>query len=558
MSGVRFLKSQGHPAKGWIRLKVLFSLLNTVFFIIQAYYLASIAEIIYLQQHAFSTITPFILVILLCISIRSFLTYWKERMGIHAADTVKTALRKNCFDHILEQGSAINQHYKTAELSTIIVDQIETTTDFYANYLPQMLLVALIPLILLAVIYPFNWLAATLLLITAPLIPLFMALIGWGAKAANERNFKALARLGNQFLDSLQGMAILKLYNQTAQKTTELEQSAKTFRVKTMEVLRIAFLSSAVLEFFSAISIALLATYLGLSFLGHLNIGYYGHQPTLKIALFILLLAPEFYLPLRQLGTFYHAKQQALSVAENIMQLLSIKQQQATNMLRLKEETFERLEFHQVSLRYPKNDYNSLENINLILTAGQHIAILGDSGAGKTTFLNLVLGLIQPTVGYISINDYKMTEIEPSTWQSQLSWLGQQPQLFPGTLANNLRLANPHATDTELLEACHLAQLDELILTEARGLNLLIGENNAGLSGGEAQRVALARMYLKPAPIMILDEPTANLDDRNTELLHHSLQQMMKSKTVLISTHKKETARLAKRVIVIREGRMIP
>lgn len=556
MSGLKFLKAQGCVAKNWIRLKILLGVINTLLFIVQAYCLASIAEIIYIQQCAYETIFPLVFIILVCITVRAFVSYYKERMGCYAGDAVKTTLRKHCFSHVLEQGAAINQHYNTAELTTILIDQIETTVDFYANYLPQMYLVGFIPLTLLIAIYPFNWLAATLLLLTAPLIPLFMALAGWGAKAANERNFKALARLGNQFLDSLKGMAILKLYNQSDKKITELEQSAKTFRVKTMEVLRIAFLSSAVLEFFSAISIALLATYLGLSFLGHLNIGYYGHQPTLKIALFILLLAPEFYLPLRQLGVFYHAKQQALSAAENLIQLLSVKYE---NTMRLCQGTFTHLEYHNVSLRYPQNDYNSLENINLTITAGEHVVIWGKSGAGKTSFLNLLLGLISPTTGYISINAQTKEEQDSSKqseWQAQLSWLGQQPLLFPGTLASNLRLANPQATDAELLTACRLAQLDELILKQADGLNLVIGENNAGLSGGEAQRVALARMYLKPSSIMILDEPTANLDEKNTELLHRSLQEMMKTKTVIISTHKRETANLAKRIITLHEGRV--
>ncbi|MFN7097494.1 MAG: ATP-binding cassette domain-containing protein, partial [Gammaproteobacteria bacterium] len=240
------------------------------------------------------------------------------------------------------------------------------------------------------------------------MIPIFMALVGWSAKSANERNFKALARLSNQFLDLLKGMAILQLNGQIRAKTIELEQSSEQYRKKTMEVLRIAFLSSAVLEFFSAIAIAMLATYLGLSLLGDLHIGYYGQQPSLKIALFILLLAPEFYLPLRQLGNFYHAKQQAVIVGERLANC-----QQALIKSSFKQDTapfhtrchFSTLRFQNVSMKYDVNDYNSLVDINLEITAGEHIAIVGQSGAGKTTLLNLMLGFILPNNGIITIDD---------------------------------------------------------------------------------------------------------------------------------------------------------
>ncbi len=554
---LHFLKSQVLPAKPWINLKIFLSVLSTLALILQAYSLASLVDHVYIQHQSFNVVTNLLLIIIVCIIVRSILACFKEKCGFYAANAVKIILRKRCFNHLLEQGSAVQQHYKPAELSAVLVDQIEATTEFYANYLPQMMIVGLIPILILIAIYPFNWVAGTLLFMTAPLIPLFMALIGWGAKSAHEKNFKALTRLGNQCLDLLKGMETLKIYNQTRQKARELEQSTTDFRKKTMEVLRIAFLSSAILEFFSAISIALLATYLGLSFLGHLNIGYYHHQPSLKVALFILLLAPEFYLPLRQLGSFYHAKQQAESVGENLIKFLSLKNKTEINMNSKVQPLFSKIQLENITFCYPENEYNSLDTLNLTIHRGEHIAILGESGSGKTTLINLFLGFIQPNSGKILIDDQNFENIDLDVWRAQLSWLGQDPQLFPGTLAENLRLADPRASDIQLLEACHLVQLGDFILSHPLGLDLLLGDRNGGLSGGQAQRLALARMFLKPAPIFILDEPSANLDEENAELLHQSLRAMIGNKTVIMTTHKKETLDLATRVILMSEGKII-
>lgn len=553
---MRFLRAHSKQAKSWIMLTVYCGLFSSICFIIQAYCLANIVDKVYIHHDSLRDVIAWLFIFVVCLGLRAILGYYKEQASFKSANIVKRSLRKRCFEHILQEGPLVTQYYKAGELGTIFVDQIESTHEFYANYLPQMMLVVLIPIAILIVVFPLNWVAGTLLLITAPLIPLFMALVGWGAKAANDRNFKALARLSNQFLNLIQGMAIIKICGQIQNKKNELEQSSTLFRKRTMDVLRIAFLSSAVLEFFSALSIAMLATYLGLSFLGHLNIGYYGHQPSLKIAMFILLLAPEFYLPLRQLGTFYHAKQQALIVSENVQKLLQTKLQLISDKKQNVTE-ISHLYFQHVTVRYAENDYNSLDDINLTIKIGESIAILGQSGAGKSTLINLILGFIKPSSGTIFADNQDLLDCDLAVWQEKISWLGQNPQLLFGTLASNLRLANPTASDKQLLEVCRLAQLEDLILSQPLGLALSLGEKNTGLSGGQAQRLALARMYLKPSTFFILDEPTANLDEKNTQLLHASLQEMMRSKTTIISTHKKETAQLAQRIILLHDGKII-
>lgn len=545
-----FLKYHAKIAKKWIMLSVLTGFISGLLLILQAYCLAAIVDDVYIQHLPFQKTTPYLATIIFIIIIRAGLSYIKEYSGFKSADIVKTTLRKTCFEHILQRGPEVVGQFKSAGLSTCIIEQVEATTDFFAHYLPQMSLVVLIPLAIIAFVFPFNWVAGSVLLITAPLIPLFMILVGWGAQSINQKHFTALARLSNQFLDLLQGMATLKLFNAIDNKISELAESTDDFRIKTMEVLRIAFLSSAILEFFASISIALLATYLGLSFLGHLNIGYYHHPASLKVALFILLLAPEFYLPLRQLGQYYHARHSAIAAASSLMDIIEDNTELKTQYESIKSKE-NLITFTDITFQYPDNPNPIITDFNLTILPGEKIAFMGESGVGKTTLLNLLLGFIQPSKGTICISKQNLQTIERKQWLQQISWLGQNPKLLFGTVASNLRLAKPNATDDELLKACQIAALNDVILAHPLGLNMPIGEKNMGLSGGQAQRLALARAYLKNAPILILDEPTANLDQKNAELLYNSLQKIMIDKTVIMSTHRQETAAYVDTVIVL-------
>lgn len=548
-----FLKHHAKTAKKWVMLSVLTGFTSGLLLILQAYCLAVIVDDVYIQQLSFHKTSPYIVTIIIVILIRTGLSYLKEYSGFKSADIVKTTLRKTCFEHILQRGPQVVEPFKAAGLSTCIIEQVEATTDFFAHYLPQMSLVVLIPLAIIAFVFPFNWVAGSVLLITAPLIPLFMILVGWGAQSINQKHFTALARLGNQFLDLLQGMATLKLFNAIDNKITELADSTDDFRIKTMEVLRIAFLSSAILEFFASISIALLATYLGLSFLGHLNIGYYHHPASLKVALFVLLLAPEFYLPLRQLGQYYHARHSAMAAATSLMEIIGeTSQDSQLQPQNVPIDSKEKLiNLTNISFQYPDNPNPIIKDFNLTISPGEKIAFMGESGVGKTTLLNLLLGFISPSTGVISIGKQNLQTIEHKDWLQQISWLGQNPKLLFGTVASNLRLAKPNATDDELLNACHIAAIKDVILAHPLGLNMPIGEKNMGLSGGQAQRLALARAYLKNTTILILDEPTANLDEDNADLLYDSLQKVMIDKTVIMSTHRQETAALADRIIML-------
>jgi len=554
-----FLRNHAKAAKKWISLSICAGFTSGLLLILQAYCLAVIIDDVYIHHVAFTNIIAYLIIIGCVIVIRAGLNYLKEYSGFKSADIVKTTLRKSCFEHVLQQGTQVVDKFKSAGLSTCIIEQVDATTDFFAHYLPQISLVVFIPIAILAFVFPFNWVAGSVLLITAPLIPLFMILVGWGAQSINQKHFKALARLGNQFLDLLQGMATLKLFNVIDKKINELAQSTDDFRIKTMEVLRIAFLSSAVLEFFASISIALLATYLGLSFLGHLNIGYYHHPANLKVALFILLLAPEFYLPLRQLGQYYHAKHSAIAAANILMEIMnehrrqippSTQHQKYLSELGKYTITVQNLCFH-----YPDNPKLIFNDFNLIIQPGEKIAIMGESGVGKTTLLNLLLSFIKPSSGKIIIGDHNLQDIDHNQWLQQISWLGQNPKLLFGSVRSNLLLAKPNATEDELLHACDIAALNNTILMHPLGLDIPIGEKNGGLSGGQAQRLALARAYLKNTPILILDEPTANLDDKNAELLFESLRKVMHGKTVIISTHREETAAMADKILHLSDAR---
>jgi len=395
--------------------------------------------------------------------------------------------------------------------------------------------------VILAFVFPLSWLAGVILFVTAPLIPLFMALIGMGAAQQNRRHFKALSRMSVAFLDVLQGLPTLKWFGASKPMRQKLFKVSDQYRQTTMSVLRIVFLSSAVLEFFSAIAIALLATILGLTFLHHIHIGYYGHRLTLHAALFMLILAPEFYLPLRELNTHYHARAEAIAASEQIMEVLC--SDVNTNIIPVKAG-IQGIEIKNLSVQFPESKIPSLHDINLKIKIGTKLAIVGPSGAGKSTLLNVLMGFVNPSAGTVHCD------------RQHITWLGQQPKLFHGSIRENLLMAKPDASDDELWAALAQAKANDFVAQLPAQLDTLLAEHNAGISGGQAQRIAAARMMLKSASIVLLDEPTANLDQANADELMRAILAFAKGKTLLLVTHQKQYADQCDVVLNLDQGRI--
>lgn len=561
LSPYRWLTSKRlAPARLWLYATVSVGFLSGLLLIFQAALLAHIIAQVFIYKQALRTLYAAMAGILSLILLRASLAWLKEVLGFHTSALIRTSLRQQILEHLAKLGPVQTSTLgTTGSLVSSALEQVESLHDFFAYYLPQMSIAALLPLVILVFIFPLNWVAASILLITAPLIPLFMAIIGWGAKAASQKNWQALARMSGFFLDRLQGITTLKIFQQTRAQIKLIQTISDEQRKKTMAVLRIAFFSSAVLEFFSALAIALLATYLGLSLLGFIPFGYYSQGASLGTALFILLLAPDFYAPLRELGTHYHARAQALAAAEEIRKILETEPQtqQVPSPQTLPQSERFTLNFEQVYFAYAAGTRPALQAINFSVKPGEKLLIVGPSGAGKTTLINLLLGFISPTQGRLTVNAMDLRQLQAAYWREQIAYVGQNTRLFHGTIRDNILLAKPQASEAELAAALQAAQVLEFLPSLAKGLETEIKEQNLGLSGGQAQRIALARAYLKDAPILLLDEPTASLDSASENLVLKALPALTAHKTVITLTHRQQAMREAERIIVLDQGHII-
>lgn len=554
----RWLQAQTGTAKSWIWLSVLAGLGIGLMLILQAHLLARIVDGTLWQQQTLAQHGPLLLILLAALLLRALLGVVKEWAGQQASIRVRRNLRGMLLQHLDRLGPAYTSDQRSGELSSILLEQVEALDGFFARYLPQMALAGMLPLVILAFIFPVNWAAGLIFLLTAPLVPVFMALVGSRAAEANRRNFAALSQLGSHFLDVVQGIVTLKLFDRSQAQAQVIEAGADEFRRRTMQVLRLAFLSSAVLEFFASVSIAVVAVYLGFSFLGHLDFGYWDAPVNLYQGLFILLLAPEFYLPLRELGTHYHARQEAVAAADKLRELLEAPPEALDQEGSGLDSGVHQISVESASLTYPGRSAPVFEDLNLNLERGRLVALIGPSGAGKSSLLQVLLGFRRLSRGQIRVNRIPLEQIGNRAWLEQVAWVSQHTTLFPGTLRDNLLLANPAASDQALYQALEQANALEFVQRLPAGLDTTVGERGTGLSGGQIQRLALARAFLKDAPVLLLDEPTANLDRDSEQLVLESLQRLCEGRLVLMLTHRRASMLRADEIWRLEGGRLHP
>lgn len=555
-----WLRQVARNGRNQILLAVGAGLAGGLALVLQADQLAEIIASVVLDGAGLARIQGALGVLVLALLLRAGLGFVRDWAGQQASTRVRSALRAELLAKLDRLGPAWCQGRQAGEVSTLLLEQVEALDGFVARYLPQMALAVGLPLIILLFVLPQNWAVTLIFLVSAPLIPLFMALVGVKAAEANRRNFQALANLGAYFLDVVQGLSTLRLFQRSQGEAERIQRVSEEFRLRTMQVLRLAFLSSAVLEFFASVSIAITAVYLGFSFLGELDFGYWDHPVTLEQALFLLLLAPEFYLPLRELGTHYHARQEAVGAADRLIDLLDEIEQAplgGTAPLPAAREGLG-LQLESVSLTWPGRSAPLFSELELSVAAGEHVAIMGPSGVGKSTLMNLLLGFYSPDRGRVRVQGVPLTELDPEAWLGAVAWVSQKTTLFPGTLRENLLLAAPEATEPALKEACRRAHADAFIQAMPQGLDTRVEEGGAGLSGGQIQRIALARAFLKGAPVLLLDEPTANLDLESEQLVVAALAELSRGRTVLTLTHRRDTAAGADRVLQLEAGRLRP
>lgn len=381
-----------------------------------------------------------------------------------------------------------------------------------------------------------------------------MALVGMKAADANRKNFKALQRLSGHFYDRLQSMTTIRLFDRTKAETEVMRGASEVFRSRTMDVLKIAFLSSAVLEFFTSISIALTAVYFGFAFIGELNFGDYGLGVTLFSGLFILVLAPEFYQPLRDLGTFYHAKQQAVGAAESIVEFLETD----VSTVRSGDTPLPnpaQIEISAVDLEVFSPEGTLLVGpISFTIHANQTTALVGPSGAGKTSLINAILGFL-PYQGSLKINGIERSNLNLDDWRQHISWVGQNPLLLHGTIRDNITLGQTEVSDSRIQEVLANSFANEFV--EKHGLNYVISDRSGGLSVGQAQRLALARAMVQNGQFWLLDEPTASLDARSEKLVMQGLNEQITNKTALMVTHQLAPLQNVEQILVMQDGQLV-
>ncbi|ELV8853847.1 cysteine/glutathione ABC transporter permease/ATP-binding protein CydD [Vibrio fluvialis] len=549
-----WLKQQSKLAKRWLMLAVGLGVLSSVFLLAQAALLASILHQLIIEHVDKHELIPYFVGLAVTIAIRAGCSWARELAGFRAGQQIRIYIRQLIFDKLRALGPAYIKGKPAGAWATLTLEQVENMHDFFARYLPQMSLSVLIPFVILIVVFPVNWAAGLIFLITAPLVPIFMALVGIKAADAGRKNFKALQRLSGHFYDRLQSMTTIRLFDRTSAETEQMKGASEVFRKRTMDVLRIAFLSSAVLEFFTSISIAITAVYFGFSFIGELNFGGYGASVTLFAGIFVLVLAPEFYQPLRDLGTFYHAKQQAVGAAESIVEFLNIDVSQVQSG----SQTLPEMQGVEIVARdlevFSPEGKRLVGPLTFTLNSQQTTALVGPSGAGKTSLINAILGFM-PYRGSLSINGIELSELDHAHWRKQISWVGQNPLLVHGTIRDNVTLGKSNIADAQVQAVLDSSFAAEFV--SKHGLDYPISDRSGGLSVGQAQRLALARAMLQNGQFWLLDEPTASLDARSEQLVMQGLNQQITHKTALLVTHQLLPLKSVNQILVMQDGQLV-
>ena len=521
-----------------------------VIVVVQARLLSDVVNRVFILHQTLNDVWPFLAVMLWLAMVRAVSVWSGDVFAQKSANHLKGSLRADLTQRIFALGPAFTRAERSGELVNAAVEGVEVLDEYLTLFQPLRALAMIVPVFVALIIFLLDPPTVLILIFTGPVLVLFLALIGSRAKEITERRYLELSWMSAFFLDVLQGLATLKMFGRSREQIETIREISVHYGNTTLEVLRTAFQTALVLEWGGTVATAFVAVEISLRLMSG-GISF-------ERALAVLVITPEFFLPLRQLAIRYHAGTAGQAAADRIFAILdqpppSPRSSTSRSSVPARSD----LRFDQVSFAYDGGQRPALQDFSLHIPHGQTVALVGATGAGKSTVANLLLRFIDPDRGSISVAGMPLIEIDPAVWRSQVAWVPQQPHLFYGTIADNIRLARPTATQDEVRVAATAAHAHDFIQKLPRGYDTPIGEQGARLSGGQQQRLALARAFLKDAPFLILDEATSHLDAESEALLQDALARLLRGRTALIIAHRLKLVYTADRVAVMQQGRAV-
>lgn len=545
------LNQEAFKYKGICLLLVCFAVIGGLLAISQGFLIATIVDQVFLQKQPLSYVESIVWILLCVFIVRGLLNYGNTRAGVILAARVKNGIRNRLLQKFSQTQPGYLQAQHAGSTVSILTDAVDQLDEYYSRYAAQVLQAIIIPLMILVVVMMNNVYSGLIMLITAPLIPVFMVLIGKSADSKSRRQFDSMMTFSGHFLDILQGLTTLKVFGRGNKQRDSIIEMSNRFRDTTMDVLKIAFLSALMLEILATISTAMIAIEIGLRLV-------YA-QLTFQTAFFVLLLAPELYLPLKNLGSSFHAGKNSIAAADKIWEVLEAEHpapQWGQAHLGFAEGDQSRnteLRITGVSFTYDEGRM-VVNNVSLSARTGMRVTLIGKSGSGKTTLLKLIAGLLPLQTGEITVNGRIRSEFSEQSWFESVAYVAQEPYLFAGTIRENIALGKGDATPQQVELAARIAGVERFTRDLPDSLDTMLGEGGRGLSGGERQRVALARAFLKDAPIVVFDEPTSGLDLETEQLLLKAMEELGKRALVISVAHRLQTVVDADMIIVLSDG----
>ena len=542
------LVRRARPVRVLLGVDVALGVATALLVLVQATLLARIVA------HGFhgaslSAVTTDLVLLTFAFAARGLLAWGFEVAGARAASDVLSELRLDLVARRLRAQPAALDGVQAGEIAAAGIQGVDGLAAYFGRYLPQVVLACVVPLAVLGWVAAIDLTSALLMFVTLPLVPVFMWLIGRYTEERTRERWLALRLLSGHFLDVVRGLPTLRMLNRSRAEAERIGDVGERYRRATMATLRVSFLSGSVLELAATLGVALVAVTVGVRLVG----GGLG----LQAGLTVLVLAPELYLPLRQLGAHFHASADGIAVAERILALMEAPAEVGSRRQRSRRRRRRSPPCASSTCRSSTRRGQGLvlDGLDLELVPGETVALVGESGAGKSTVASLLLRLAEPTSGRVTVGGVDLALCDTEAWRRQLAWVPQHPTIFRGTVAENIRLGRAEASDEDVREAAGLAGADQFVRALPGGYGTLVGDGGRPLSAGERRRVALARAFLRDAPLVVLDEPTADLDPESAELVGRAVEQLREGRTVLLIAHRPELARRADRVVVLEGGR---